>query len=86
MANWKKILSGMRANPQDWRIGQIETVAKRYGINIRKGCGSHVIFEHPGLVEMLSVPAHCPVKPIYVRKFLVLVDKVNEKNQTQGLG
>ena len=32
-----------RANPRDWRLDTIETVAKRVNINIRKNGGSHVV-------------------------------------------
>lgn len=47
MANAKKLLEKMRLNPRDWRIEQLEVIARRYGINVRKSGGSHVVFEHP---------------------------------------
>ncbi len=63
----------MRDNPRDWRIEQLETVANHYCINIRKGKGSHVVFDHPKWVELLCVPAHRPIKPVYVKQFLSLI-------------
>lgn len=64
----------MRNNLKDWRIEQIETVANHYGINVKKTSGSHVILTHPKWIELLSIPAHKPIKPIYVKKFVKLID------------
>jgi predicted RNA binding protein YcfA (HicA-like mRNA interferase family) len=71
----------MKANPKDWRIEQLESVAKQYGINIRKPGGSHVIFDHSNWVELLCVPAHRPIKPIYVKKFVALIEKLEVDNE-----
>lgn len=68
-----KIVKKMRENPRDWRIEQLETVANHYGINIRKAKGSHVVFDHPKWVELLCVPAHRPIKPVYIKQFLSLI-------------
>jgi len=78
MARIDKTLERMRANPRDWRIDDLEAVARAFGVNVRKPGGSHVVFEHPRVVEALSVPAHRPIKPIYVKMFVRLVDTVNE--------
>jgi len=76
MGRAEKTLVAMRDNPRDWRIGQLETVAAAFGVNCRKPGGSHVIFEHPAVTEALSVPARRPIKPIYVRRFVRLMDAV----------
>jgi len=62
----------MQANPLDWRIESLKSVAESYGLAVRHPGGSHVIFRHPN-GAMLSVPAHRPIKPVYVRKFVRLV-------------
>ena len=69
-----KLLARMRANPRDWRIEDLETLARHYGISVRKPGGSHVIFFHPASSEMLSVPARRPIKPVYVRRFVALIE------------
>ena len=74
MARRDKVLDAMRANPRDWRIAQLEAIAKRYGVNVRKPGGSHVVFEHPSVVQALSVPARRPIKPIYVLRFVRMID------------
>lgn len=66
----------MKASPLDWRIEQLEAVARAFGLNVRKPGGSHVYFTHPRLAEGLSVPARRPIKPVYVRAFVRLIDRV----------
>ena len=51
MTKPRKLLEKMRHNPRNWRIEELETIAKHYGINVRKSGGSHVIFDHPEWVE-----------------------------------
>ncbi|MBF0415856.1 MAG: type II toxin-antitoxin system HicA family toxin [Magnetococcales bacterium] len=59
-----KVIRKMRNNPRDWRIEDIQAIAHRYGVTIRNPRGSHVIVSHPNVTEVLSIPAHKPVKPI----------------------
>ena len=73
-----KLLEAMRRNPLDWRIEQFQTVARKVGMSVRCEGGSHHVFSHPAVSDIVSVPAHRPVKPVYVRQFVALVDKVKE--------
>ncbi|WP_107220044.1 hypothetical protein [Thauera aromatica] len=73
-----KLLEAMRNNPRDWRIEQLQTVARQLGMAVRCEGGSHHVFSHEAVADMLSVPAHRPIKPVYVRRFVALVDKVKE--------
>lgn len=78
----EKTLTAMRENPRaDWRIGQLESVAKAFGVNVRKSGGSYVVFEHRSSIEALSVPARRPIKPIYVQRFVLLIDVVRGANE-----
>lgn len=36
--------------------------------------GSHVIFSAPGVREIVSVPSKRPIKAVYVKQFLKLID------------
>ena len=68
-----KLLAAMRREPLDWQIGQLQTVARQHGIDWRHDKSSHCVFiRNDG--RTLSVPAHRPIKPIYIRKFIELVD------------
>jgi hypothetical protein len=69
-----KTLERMKANPTDWRIETLMKVAEAHGVAYRKPGGSHVIFRHAN-GAMLSVPAQRPIKPVYVRKFVRLVEE-----------
>ncbi|MGH8478705.1 MAG: type II toxin-antitoxin system HicA family toxin [Gammaproteobacteria bacterium] len=76
MPKTDKTLTRMRNNPRDWRIESLETVAARFGITVRKPAGSHVVFQHDASVISVTVPAHRPIKPVYVKQFLALIDDV----------
>ena len=56
----------------------MQLVAATFGINLRKPGGSHVYFTHPAVAEGVSVPAHRPIKPVYVRALVRLVDRVRQ--------
>ena len=73
-----KLLEALRHNPLDWRIEQLQTVARQYGVSVRCEGGSHHVFSHPVVQDIASVPAHRPIKRVYVRQFVALVDKVKE--------
>jgi hypothetical protein len=66
----------MRENPlADWKIGDIEKVCKQLKINFRPPShGSHYKISSDLLEGALPVPARRPIKPIYIRKFVSLVD------------
>lgn len=65
----------MKSNPRDWRIDQLKTVAHAMGMSVSHSGTSHVIFRHAS-AGRLTVPAHRPIKPVYIRLFLDLVERV----------
>ncbi len=78
MSTSDKLLDKMRKNPRDWRIDDVIMVAKRCNLLIRAKGGSHHVFGYPGINESVTIPAHRPIKPIYIRRFVELIDKVKE--------
>lgn len=71
-----KLLEAMRRKPLDWRIEQLQTVARQHGVGWRQEGTSHcVFFRADG--RTLPVPAHRPIKPVYVKKFVALVSEVD---------
>ena len=73
-----KLAGQMRQNPRDWRIEDVETVAAHFGFRTRRPGGRHVTFSHPQLRHILTVPANRPVKPVYIRKLLALIEQLEE--------
>lgn len=68
-----KLLASMRRNPLDWQLGDLQTVARKHGIDWRHDGGSHCVFiREDG--RTLPVPAHRPIKPVYIRKFVEIVE------------
>ncbi len=76
-----KLLAAMRRNPAgDWRIEDLTRIADRHGIPWRQPGTSHVTFA-PDSVRGLTVPAHKPIKPVYIRKFLAMMDDVGQSTK-----
>ncbi len=76
-----KLLQSMRNQPQGWRVEQLLSIAAYFGITCRNHGSSHHVFSYPGIDGGLCVPAHRPIKPVYIRQFLCLLDSVMEMNQ-----
>ena len=67
-----QIVDGHAAQSLGWQIAQLQMVVRRHGIDERHDKSNF------GLVvrsdrRTLSVPAHRPIKPIYVREFIELL-------------
>lgn len=78
MVKHEKPLERMRNHPRDWRIDEVKSIAARLGLSCRNEGGSHHVFSYPGVDEDVCIPAHRPIKPIHIRHFVALCDKVRE--------
>ena len=76
MSKYDKLLQKMRSNPMDWRISELKIVAEHFGFTFRQPGTSHVTFSNG--IHRVTVPSHKPVKPIYVQKFIAMIDKYME--------
>lgn len=72
MTKREKLIEKLKNNPRDWRIETLKTLADAYGIDYRQPGSSHVTFANANGARV-TVPAHIPVKPVYVKKFLRLL-------------
>lgn len=75
MSKVNKQLEKMRNNPRDWRIEDLKVLADRLGLDYRQPGSSHVTFRSQS-GQKLTVPAHKPIKPIYVKLFVELLDEL----------
>lgn len=75
-----KLLQNMRKNRVGWRIEELQAVAQEHFVEWRRPGrgGSHVIFSAPGVREIVSVPAKRPIKPVYIKQFVALIDAAAE--------
>jgi hypothetical protein len=78
MSGADKLIAKMRRNPRDWQIDTLVSLAEKNGIEVRSHGGSHYIFSHPNVPFHLSVPAGGPIKPVYIKQFVELMDSVKE--------
>jgi hypothetical protein len=79
MARPDTLLEAMRPNPRgDWRIEDLRVIADRYGVPHRRPGTSHVTFAPEG-APLLTVPAHKPIKPVYVRRFAAMIDALRDR-------
>jgi predicted RNA binding protein YcfA (HicA-like mRNA interferase family) len=80
MSKIDKLLTKMRNNPRDWNIEDIKAIAKRYNLEYRQPGTSHVTFRAK-TGEKVTVPAHKPIKPIYIKLFIGLIDSLGGNNE-----
>ena len=71
-----KTLQKMPKNQMGWRIEELQAVAEENLVEWRRPSrgGSHVIFSAPGVRKIVSVPARRPIKPVYIKQFVALID------------
>ena len=76
MTKAAKLIEAMRRNPAgDWAIADIQRLCAQLGWQfLAPAHGSHWKVVVPGRVANVTIPARRPVKPVYIRKLLALVD------------
>jgi hypothetical protein len=68
----EKLFAAMRANPQNWRLRDLQKIAGRRNIKWHH-TGSHCVFTRSD-GAVLSVPAHRTIKPVYIREFVFFAE------------
>ena len=68
-----ELLLAMRNSRLDWQLAQLQTIARQNGIEWRTDGTSHCVFVRTD-GKTLPVPARRPIKAIYIKKFLELVE------------
>jgi len=79
MTKADKTIAGMRANPQGWTIADVERACSQVGLACKPPKrGSHYKISHPALPEILTVPFKRPIKPVYIRELLRMIDRLEK--------
>lgn len=82
MGRGEKLLERMRANARDWRIEDVTRLCDAFGASCtspRKG--SHYKVKHPSQDEILTIPAHRPIKPVYITDLVRFIERVIEAGE-----
>jgi hypothetical protein len=80
MSKIDKLIMKMRNNPRDWRIEDLMSIADRFDIDYRQPGTSYVTFRTK-TGDKITVPSHKPIKPIYVKIFVALIDSLGGNNE-----
>jgi hypothetical protein len=73
----EKLLEKMRARQRDWRIEDVVTLCAAFGVTCTPPHkGSHYKVKHDRHPEILTIPAHRPIKPIYITSLVRFIDAV----------
>ena len=68
------LLERMRANPAgDWRIHDVEALCREHARFRRQGYVACSCASSLGARD-LTIPAHRPIKPVYIRKLVRYID------------
>jgi predicted RNA binding protein YcfA (HicA-like mRNA interferase family) len=78
---WEKLLAQMERNPRaDWRIEDLERICRQLGeLGVSMAAprrGSHDTVRHSRSATILTIPAHRPVKPVYVMRFVDMIRSI----------
>ena len=79
MSKRDKLLVAMWRNPRnDWSIEDVQRLCSSYEVSCNPPSGgSHWKVSHPMMEEILTVPAHRPIKAIYIKKLVDFIESVN---------
>ena len=72
-------LERMRENPAaNWTMTDVEALCREFDILCAppRGGGSHYKIAYPGIAEKLTIPFKRPIKTVYIRHLVALVDRV----------
>ncbi|RLA72391.1 MAG: type II toxin-antitoxin system HicA family toxin [Epsilonproteobacteria bacterium] len=77
MSKIEKLIKKLRNNPKDTNINTIKKILDKYELEYIWGKGDHLNVKHPLADYILTIPAHKPIKPIYIMKLLQMIDEIN---------
>jgi len=76
MSKIDKLIEKLRNNPRDANISIIRKILDKFGLEHVWGKGDHLNVKHPSINYILTIPAHKPIKPIYIIKLLNMIDEI----------
>ena len=79
MAKRRRLLDKLVAGSKDIRFNEFVALLEGFGFLLDRIRGSHHIFAHPGVTELLSIQPRKDgkAKPYQLRQFLKIVEEYN---------
>ena len=76
--NPRKLLEKALASPHNFRFSEARALAESLGFRLSRVNGSHHIFVHPGIPELLNLQeVRSQAKPYQIRQLLQLTERHN---------
>lgn len=73
-----KRLEALRNDPGGtWIPADLEIIASQYAVKFRKVTGTHEVFLHPSVPDCVAVPLKQKIRPVHVRAFVAMIDKMD---------
>jgi len=79
MVKKRKLFQKLVDSPRGVRFSDFITILEAFGFELKRISGSHHVFKHPDVVELLSVQPSKDgqAKPYQIHQFLKLVEEYN---------
>lgn len=76
----QKLLRKALTRPKNFRFAEMVALAEAFGFRLSRSSGSHYIFVHPEVSELVNLQeVQGKAKPYQIGQFLRLVEKYNLK-------
>lgn len=80
MSSKEKLLHKILSGSRNVRFGDMVALVNAFGFRLSRTQGSHHIFTHPGIPELVNLQnVHGQAKPYQIKQFLNLVERYNLK-------
>ena len=76
MSKIEKLIEKLRNNPRDANIAMIRKILDKFELEYVWGKGDHLNVKHPNIDYILTIPAHKPIKPIYIIKLIKMINEI----------
>ena len=74
MTRAENLLRRMKANPRaDWTPRHVKALARAHQVTVRQRGTSHAVLTN-ARGQHLTIPMHKPIKPVYIRHLVALVE------------
>ena len=80
MSRKEKLLQKVLSGSRNVRFGDMVSLMNAFGFRLSRTSGSHHIFSHPGISELINLQeVHGQAKPYQIKQFLNLIERYNLK-------